>query len=189
MGCPHAPLEKAGGPPASLSYCPRLSFRNLLPSSPSPGEPGGERTDGLQEPSAVGEALTLACPCSLLLPPAGRGLPLGQCLEHACTRQVPREHEEDADRVDPRPEATGRLPVGKRKGPGTPGECECLGLDDGRPVTPPPPSGQGIGAKSGSEAGILLRDHQGGRTSDTRDPIVQTHPPPTGTGPSTSAAL
>ena len=36
VGFPQPHLEKAGCPPASLSYCPRLSFRNLPPSGSSP---------------------------------------------------------------------------------------------------------------------------------------------------------
>lgn len=47
---PHPHLGKAGcpAPAPSLSYCPRLSFRNLPPRGSSPGEPDRETRRGLQ---------------------------------------------------------------------------------------------------------------------------------------------
>lgn len=76
---PHPHLEKAGCPPASLSYCPRLSFRNLLPSGSSPEEPARRDTRGLQAlpsqrglNSEISESLYFRCQNILFTPKGPR---------------------------------------------------------------------------------------------------------------------
>lgn len=74
--CPHPHLGKAGGPPASLSYCPRLSFRKLLTSGSSPEEPArdtraaGALRPRLRKSSVVPTSRTSAPPPEEIPAPA-----------------------------------------------------------------------------------------------------------------------